>query len=170
MKLKDCLPKILVGLLFFLFCFIIIGHVMKNSILEGMKNNKDDEDHEVNEHSSGSTPNVSNNTGDIQFLKESMKELKKKVMENHKDIAKLDQEAEQVKKNTKAIHHNSNAIMKANISQLSGRKKKSKPASKVTSVFKPKQKSKSASKVTSVFKPKKKSKSSPKSKSSSLFS
>ena len=121
MKLKDCLPKILVGLLFFLFCFIIIGHVMKNSILEGMKNN---EKNDNNDDNNSSAPSVSKNAGDIQFLKESMNELKKKVKQNSKDIAKLNKESEQVKKNTKAINHNSNAIMKANTAQISGKKKK----------------------------------------------
>ena len=122
MNLKSCLPKTLILLLFFLFCFVIVGHFMRDSILEGMENNSNNESDD-DENSDDDDNNLSSqNSGEIQFLKSSMKELQEKVKENQQDIAKLNHVLEQVKKNTKAIHHNSKAIMKATTSQLSNKK------------------------------------------------
>ena len=77
-----------------------------------MENNEDEDQ----DDSCDSTP--ASNSGQIEFLKMSLKELQTKVEKNTDQIAKLNEEKEQVKKNTKMINHNSNAILKATTSQL----------------------------------------------------
>jgi len=126
--------NILIYTLLFVFSISIFYHYLKGDILEGMENDDDDDDDNNNNSNSNSSSSNSNNSsnnnnnscnaspatnsGQIEFLKSSLKELKGEVEKNTKNIAKLSEEKEQVKKNTKMINQNSNAILKATTSQL----------------------------------------------------
>ena len=110
------LSRTLIFSLLFVFSIVIIYHYFKNDIdiLEGMENN--DQENENDDDSCGSMS--ARNSGQIEFLKMSLNELKATVEKNTNQIAKLNEEKEQVKKNTKMINNNSNAILKATTSQL----------------------------------------------------
>lgn len=103
------LPKILICVLLFLFGIAIIYDYLKKDILEGLENpNSDEED---NSSSCQATP--SKNSGQIEFIRNSLEQLKAKVENNTKNLAKLNEEKEEVKKNRNMINHNSKAILKA---------------------------------------------------------
>ena len=118
--------NILIYTLLFVFSISIFYHYLKDDILEGMENGDDDDDDNSNSNSNNNSNNNNNscnvspatNSGQIEFLKSSLRELKGEVEKNTKNIAKLSEEKEQVKKNTKMINQNSNAILKATTSQL----------------------------------------------------
>ena len=112
--------NILIYTLLFVFSISIFYHYLKDDILEGMENGDDDDDDNSNSNNNNNSCNVSpaTNSGQIEFLKSSLRELKGEVEKNTKNIAKLSEEKEQVKKNTKMINQNSNAILKATTSQL----------------------------------------------------
>lgn len=115
------LPRTLIFILLFVFSIIIICHYFKHDIdiLEGLENNNEDnENDEDNEDNDSCSSMSAKNSGQIEFLKMSLNELKATVEKNTNQLAKLNEEKEQVKKNTKMINHNSNAILKATTSQL----------------------------------------------------
>ena len=116
------LPRTLIFSLLFIFSTVIIYHYFKQDILEGLENNnEDDEDNESeneNDDNNSCDSTSAKNSGQIEFLKMSLKDLQTKVEKNTNQLAKLNEEKEQVKRNTKMINHNSNAILKATTSQL----------------------------------------------------
>ncbi len=95
-------------------------HCFENNVLEGLENSTTDEDDDDDDGSCQATP--AKNSGDIQFIKNSLNQLKAKVENNTSEIAKLNEAKEQVKKNTKMINHNSNAILKATTTQVGNKK------------------------------------------------
>ena len=118
------LPNTLIFSLLFVFSVLIIYHYFKEdiAILEGLENNNDDNnsnnDSSNNDDNNSCGSTTATNSGQIEFLKMSLKELQTKVEKNTEQLAKLNEEKEQVKKNTKMINQNSNAILKATTSQL----------------------------------------------------
>ena len=104
------LSKTLIFVLLFIFSISIIYHCFNKEILEGLEN-PDSDDEENDGASCQATP--AKNSGQIEFIRNSLKQLQAKVENNTKELAKLSEEKEQVKKNTKMINHNSKAILKA---------------------------------------------------------
>lgn len=101
------LPKTLIYILLFLFSIAIIYNYFRKDILEGLENEEDDDDSD----SCKATP--AQNSGQIEFIKNSLEQLKASVEKNTAKLAKLDDAKEQVEKNTNHINQNSKAIMKA---------------------------------------------------------
>lgn len=103
------LPKILICVLLFVFSIAMMYHYFRKDILEGIEN--PDEDEDDNGGSCKATP--AQNSGQIEFIKNSLEQLKATVEKNTEKLAKLDDAKQQVEKNTNHINQNSKAIMKA---------------------------------------------------------
>ena len=104
------LPKILICILLFIFSIAIMYHYFRKDILEGFENPDEDED----DNDSGSCQTTSaRNSGQIEFIKNSLEQLKVTVEKNTQELAKLNDAKQQVEKNTNHINQNSKAIMKA---------------------------------------------------------
>lgn len=104
------LPKIFICVLLFLFGIAIIYHYFRKDILEGFEN-VDEEEDEDSGSSCQATP--AKNSGQIEFIKNSLIQLKAEVEKNTSKLAKLDDAKTQVEKNTNHINQNSKAILKA---------------------------------------------------------
>lgn len=110
------LPKIFICVLLVFFCLLIVYHFSKNDILEGLKvqeglENPETDDEDDDSSSCGASP--SKNSGQIEFIRNSLEQLKEKVDNNTKKLAKLNEAKEEVEKNRKMINQNSKAILKA---------------------------------------------------------
>lgn len=109
LSISKNLPKIFICILLFLFSIAIIYHYFRKDILEGFENPDDEED---DDNESRQTISAKN-SGQIEFIKNSLNELKATVEKNTSKLAKLDDAKTQVEKNTNHINQNSKAIMKA---------------------------------------------------------
>ena len=102
------LPKTLICVVLFLFSVAMMYHYFKKDLLEGFENEDEDDD-----SSSSCQATPAQNSGQIEFIKNSLQQLKATVEKNTKELAKLNDAKEQVEKNTNHINQNSKAIMKA---------------------------------------------------------
>lgn len=109
LSISKNLPKILICVLLFLFSIAIIYHYFRKDILEGFENADEEEDDDNDSRQTISAKN----SGQIEFIKNSLNELKATVEKNTSQLAKLDDAKTQVVKNTNHINQNSKAIMKA---------------------------------------------------------
>jgi len=104
------LPKMLICILLFIFSIAMVYHYFRKDILEGFENSDEDDD-DNNSGSCQATP--AQNSGQIEFIKNSLEQLKATVEKNTQELAKLNGAKEQVEKNTNHINQNSKAILKA---------------------------------------------------------
>jgi hypothetical protein len=104
------LPKIFISIILIFFSFIILYYFLNKNILEGLEN-QDSDSEDDDSSSCGASP--AQNSGQIEFIKNSLEQLKQKVENNTKKLAKLSEAKEEVKKNRKMINQNSKSILKA---------------------------------------------------------
>lgn len=102
------LPKMLICILLFIFSIAMMYHYFRKDLLEGLENPDEDDD---DSGSCQATP--ARNSGQIEFIKNSLEQLKATVEKNTQELAKLNGAKEQVEKNTNHINQNSKAIIKA---------------------------------------------------------
>lgn len=111
LSISKSLPKIFICVLIIFFCIVIVYHFSKKDILEGLEN--PDSDDEDNDNSSSCAASPAQNSGQIEFIRNSLQQLKKKVENNTQKLAKLSEAKEEVEKNRKMINQNSKSILKA---------------------------------------------------------